>query len=250
METDMTAFLTLHRGIPREGPGSDECTRKALQKLPPLPESPRVLDLGCGPGRQTLVLARELGVPIVAVDIFEQFLDQLRDSAKAEELGELIKIRQADMGSLDDDPGSIDLIWSEAAIYLLGFEEGLRRWRPLLRDRGFLVASEVSWLTDDRPVEAVSFWEKEYPAMTDVSGNIATARRAGFDVLDHFAVPRSAWWDEYYEPLSKRAESLRAQAAGDPDLARVLDENDREMDFVDRYGEYFGYVFYLMQRAD
>ncbi|HEX8823356.1 MAG TPA: class I SAM-dependent methyltransferase, partial [Archangium sp.] len=56
------AFFLLHTDLPREGPGSDDCTREALRRLRPwLPASPRVLDLGCGPGKQTLVLARELG---------------------------------------------------------------------------------------------------------------------------------------------------------------------------------------------
>jgi hypothetical protein len=47
-------FFFRHRDLPREGPGTDECTQEALRLLPPLPPQPRVLDLGCGPGAQTL----------------------------------------------------------------------------------------------------------------------------------------------------------------------------------------------------
>lgn len=46
-------FFLVHRGLPREGPGNDAATLQALRRLPPLPASPRVLDLGCGPGAQT-----------------------------------------------------------------------------------------------------------------------------------------------------------------------------------------------------
>ncbi|MCT7956183.1 hypothetical protein [Laspinema palackyanum] len=46
-----------------------------------------------------------------------------------------ITIRQADLGALEDPPGSFDLIGSEGAIYLLGFANGLRLWHPLLPER-------------------------------------------------------------------------------------------------------------------
>ncbi|NRA02079.1 MAG: hypothetical protein HRU00_05690 [Myxococcales bacterium] len=54
-------FWKLHQGLPKQGPGSDASTRRALALVPELPSAPRILDLGCGPGRQTLVLARETG---------------------------------------------------------------------------------------------------------------------------------------------------------------------------------------------
>jgi ribosomal protein L11 methylase PrmA len=65
----MNAFFTLYRGLPRQGPGSDACTREALKRLPTLPASPRVVDVGCGSGRQTLVLAEALRTRILAVDL-------------------------------------------------------------------------------------------------------------------------------------------------------------------------------------
>ena len=56
------AFFRLFEGLPRQGPGSDACTREALRRLGPLPPAPRVLDLGCGSGRSALVLAETLHV--------------------------------------------------------------------------------------------------------------------------------------------------------------------------------------------
>ena len=48
------------RALPQQGPGSDASTLRALRMLGELPDAPRVLDLGCGPGRQTLALARSI----------------------------------------------------------------------------------------------------------------------------------------------------------------------------------------------
>lgn len=247
---DMEALFTLHCDIPREGPGSDEATSDAIRRLPPLPSRPRILDLGCGPGKQTLVLARHFQTPIIAVDFHAPYLDRLRQSAEAQGLSDLVNTRLGRMEELQEQPGSVDLIWIEGAIYIVGFAEGLRLWRPLLRDGGLLVASEAAWLSDDPPAEAQAFWDEAYPAMTTVEGNIKTAAERGYQVLDHFTLLRAAWWDEYYTPLTERVARLRPEADTNPALAHVLDDTEREIAIYDRHGHSFGYVFYLMRKTN
>lgn len=246
---DMEALFTLHRDIPREGPGSDEATSEAIRRIPPLRSGPRILDLGCGPGKQTLVLARHFQTPVIAVDFHAPYLDHLRQSAEAEGLSDLVRTRLGRMEELEEQPGSVDLIWIEAAIYIVGFTEGLRLWRPLLRDDGLLVASEAAWLTDDPPAEAEAFWHEEYPAMMTVEENIKTAAGCGYEVLDHFILPRSAWWDEYYTPLTERIARLRHKADTNPALSEVLDDTEREIAMFERHGDAYGYVFYLMRKT-
>ncbi|ADO70164.1 class I SAM-dependent methyltransferase [Stigmatella aurantiaca] len=82
----LEALFHLFNGLPRQGPGQDASTREALHRLPRQPEAPRVLDLGCGTGKQTLVLAQELKVPILAVDSHAPFLSQLEAEAGYEVL--------------------------------------------------------------------------------------------------------------------------------------------------------------------
>lgn len=243
----LEALFLIHTDLPRAGPGSDAVTRDALRRLGALPPSPRVLDLGCGPGRQTLVLARELGVPVTAVDFHAPFLASLERSAAEQGMGHLVRTRLADFGALEDAPGSYDLLWSEGAIYNLGWAEGLRRWRPLLRSGGLLAATEATWLTEDRPAEAVAFWREAYPSMGTIASNSEAARAAGYDVLDTFVLPASAWWDEYYRPLQARIESLRERARTDADLAGAIAETAREISVYARYGASYGYVFYLLR---
>jgi serine/threonine-protein kinase HipA len=242
------ALFLLHTDLPREGPGSDDCTREALRRLRPLlPASPRVLDLGCGPGKQTLVLAREFGTPITAMDLHAPFLAQLESEATALGLKHLIEIRCADFGALEEAPGSVDLLWSEGAIYILGWAEGLRRWRPLLRPGGLMAVTEATWLTDSPPEEAAAFWREAYPSMGTVASNGDAAREAGFEVLDTFVLPTSAWWDAYYRPLQARIESLRARALEDADLATAISVTEREISLYARWGASYGYVFYLLR---
>jgi serine/threonine-protein kinase HipA len=247
---DMDAFFLLHRDIPREGPGSDDATCEAIRRLLPLPPQPQVIDMGCGPGRQTLVLARELETHVLAVDFHEPFLAQLRRAAEAEGLADRVITRCVSFHDLEEPPGSFDLIWSEGSIFILGFANGLRRWRPLLCEGGLLVASEAAWFTDDPPKEAFAFWNEMYPAITSIDGNVELARGEGFEVFDHFMLPSAAWWDEYLTPLEARAMALKPQSETDPALAAVLADQARETEICRKYGDSFGYVFYLMRRVD
>jgi serine/threonine-protein kinase HipA len=194
-----------------------------------------------------LVLAQELNAAVIAVDLHEPFLRQLEESARQAGLGDRITIRQADMGALEDPPGSFDLIWSEGAIYLLGFANGLRLWRPLLRDGGLVGVSECTWIQDNPPREVREFWQAEYPEMMTIEDNLQIAREAGYEVLEPFILPRSGW-DEYLTPVSDRVQQLRASGNLTPELSQVLTETEREIDICDRYGEFFGYVFYLMKK--
>jgi SAM-dependent methyltransferase len=239
------AFFRLFEGLPRQGPGSDACTREALRRLPALPAMPRVLDLGCGSGRSTLVLANALRTKVIAVDNHQPFLEQLRASARERDLEDLIEIRCADMGAPGVPAGSIDLLWSEGAVYLLGFAEGLRVWRPLLTPGGSLAASECSWLVAEPPAEVAAFFREGYPGMAGIEENVERARAAGFDLIDHLTLPPAAWWDEYYTPLEQRMAHLAP--AADAELGAVIQETRREIELYRRHGHSYGYVFYLLR---
>lgn len=240
MEAD---FLRLFEGLPRQGPGSDDCTREALRRLPPLPAAPRVIDLGCGAGRQTLVLAEALQTKVIAVDLHQPFLDQLKADAQGRGLAHLIETRCADMGALDLPAASVDLLWSEGAVYLFGFEAGLRLWRPSLARGGLAAVTECSWLSDDPPQEALAFFGAGYPDMGTIERNKARVANAGFELLDCWPLPPDAWWHDYYTPLEQRLATLE----DDPALAAAIAETRAEIELFRRHGDSYGYVFYLMR---
>ncbi len=243
------AFHLLHQGLPRQAPGSDASTRRAIELLPALPRNPRVLDLACGPGAHTLVLAKTLHTRVTAIDIHEPFLDQLNKSAAERGLASLIETRNISMDALDSllSPNSVDLIWCEGGIYLLGVSAALRDWRRFLRQDGVVSFTECTWLTDDPPAEATEFWETAYPAMTTVAGNVASARKEGYEIVASFALPPEDWWAEYYSPLRNRIGNVRGRATTDLELQSVLDNTEREIDLYERHSQGYGYVFYLAQ---
>jgi SAM-dependent methyltransferase len=239
-------FFIVHADLPREGPGCEAATLRALRRLPPLPPSPRVFDLGCGPGAQTLVLARELRTRIVAVDLHQPFLDELERSAARAGLSDLVETRCADFGALRDT--DIDLIWCESAMFIMGFAESIRCWRPLLKPRGLMVVSNAVWLVDDPPAEAVAHWAQD-PSIATVQESVRRAEAEGMRVIDTFALEPEGWW-EYYGPVRRRVAALRERAAANPVLAQILDANEREITGYERFGgKSFGYQFFLMQNT-
>jgi serine/threonine-protein kinase HipA len=242
---DEDAVFLLQRDLPREGPGSDACTLEALRRLPALPTDAVVLDLGCGPGRSSLVLAEALCTKVMAVDLHQPYLDHLVRDAAQRGLSDRIEPRRADFGALVLPPGTVDLIWSEGAAYVLGFAESLGRWRPLLKPGGLMAVSECTWLVDDPSAELRAFWRSAYPSMGTVAENRRRVESAGLEVLDTFVLPASAWWDEYYTPLLARVAALRPTA--DAPLTTLLDEAEREIDLFWRHGDAYGYVFYLLR---
>ncbi len=240
------AFTLIHTGIPREGPGSEQSLRRALSLVGDLPDAARVLDLGCGPGKQTLLLAELLeGSHITAVDLHQPYLDQLRHAASELGFADRVETTNASMDRLDVEPGSVDLIWAEGSAYCIGIENALRAWRPLLKPRASLAFTELTWLVDERPEKAASFWASGYPAMTDRGGNLKLLVGAGFEVIDSFELPSSDWWHDYYTPLLARLKSFETRASGDGDLASAIAATREEIELYERHGESFGYVFYV-----
>ena len=240
-------FYELFSDIPRQGPGSDECTRKAYMSLPNLALQPNILDVGCGSGMQTLELARISRGRITALDNYQPFLDDLGRRAKSEGLDNRINILNGSMFELPFARGTFDLIWSEGAIFIIGFEKGLREWKAFIRQGGYLVVSELSWIKPDAPDELRTYLEGEYPAIKNIAQNTEIVRQADYDEVANFILPKSGWWDNFYNPLQGRINQLRHKYAGNRQALMVLDDGQLEIDMYKKYSPYYGYVFYLMQ---
>ena len=248
---DMQRFLALHEGLPRQAPGSDAATQEALRRLRPygLPDDPEVLDIGCGPGRSLMMLARVTGGRVTGIDIHEPFLGEAQRRIDAAGLGRRVRVERRSMLETESLPADrFDLLWAEGSIYIAGFDAGLERWRRLLRPGGLAAVSELTWLTEQPPAAARAFWDGAYPAMRGEAANRAAAERRGWRVLDTFALPDSAWWDEYYRPLEERIAERRERHPGDAAWAAVLDAEAAEIDLRRRFGASYGYVFYLLRR--
>jgi SAM-dependent methyltransferase len=242
-------FFEIHRDLPREGPGRDVYSERAFRMLPAL-RAPRILDIGCGPGASTMALASLSDGEIIGIDIHQQYLDQLQAKIDAAGLADRVRAVNLSMFDIDFPDSSFDVVWSEGAIYVIGFARGLEEWRRLIRPGGFLAVHEATWLEPDPPAEIAEFWRREYPAITTVDGNLEMIAAAGYRLLGHFTLGEDAWWPAYYGPLEDRIASLRSRFADDPAALAQLAEEQREIDLYKRYSRWYGSVFFVMQRPE
>ncbi len=197
---DLTLLFELFEDTPRQGPGSVETTRRALRLLPDSMRIERVLDLGCGTGGSTIVLAEDTGAHFTAVDIHPPFLATLRAQAEERGLADRISTVAADMADATSLGAGFDLIWAEGSAYTIGFENALQRWRPLLRPAGCLVVTELVWFVAEPTERARAFFADEYPDMCDEATRIGQARSAGYELLNSFRLPADDW-HAYYAGL-------------------------------------------------
>jgi SAM-dependent methyltransferase len=243
-DPQMELMFSFFECVHRKAPGSEASTHKALAMLKDLPPAPDIVEFGCGSGAATLVLAESTTGKVTAVDIHQPFLDRLDHRAAEAGLADRIHTVRGDMCDPPLADGSFDIVWSEGAIYIAGFAEGLRRWRRLLRPSGHVAVTDATWLSPEPPAEAVEFWADGYPAMTTIDNNLGTIRATGFDPIGHFVLPPDNW-SGYFDPLLKPLAHLRAEGGADADVQTFADDLQREMDVWKRCGDSYGYVFYL-----
>ncbi|MDJ0737360.1 MAG: class I SAM-dependent methyltransferase [Nostocaceae cyanobacterium] len=244
----MDIFFELHSNLPREAPGNNDSTAKALSFVPKLPQNPQILDIGCGPGMQTLTLAKITGGHIIAIDNHQPYLDVLQQCAESENLSSHIETYNCSMFSLDFEHESFDLIWSEGAIYIIGFQQGLQNWYSFLKPGGTVAVTELSWLVKNPPSEPLQFWNHEYPNMKYVAENISIIQELGYTYIHSFNLPESAWWDNYYIPLEDRISLLQTKYQGDVEAQSILQLEQSEIELYRNYSHCYGYVFYIMQK--
>lgn len=243
--------------LPRLGPGDEASTLKALNLLrsarprrndQTTGRTTRILDLGCGNGTQTIVLARHTDGSILAIDNHQPVLDELQRRAAAAGVSERIHVSLRDMRSLEKSDGPYDLIWSEGALFVMGFREGLAACHELLAPGGGLAVSELAWLRPDPPAECRQFFATVYPALADIETNLGVIRACGYEILGHFPQPESAWWEPFYHPLEARLRSLRARRAGEAEKLSLIEQIQKEIDIYRQYSAFYGNVFFVMRR--
>lgn len=239
-------FWEIHSGLPREGPGDDASTERAYAMATGLPPKPRILDMGCGPGMQTLALARISGGFITALDLHLPFLHEVRVRAATNGLAPQIAAVNASMAALPFGDARFDLLWSEGTMYFLGVREALSRWKRLLVPRGYIAATEPCWLKPNPPDELRSLFA-DYPAMTSAENWLPVIAAAGYEAVGRFTLPEAAWWDGYYAPMAQQLDRLRKRYAADEAALSVIAEHDSEIAAYRKFSSYYGYVFFVLR---
>jgi len=248
--TEMELLIDFHKDAERQGPGSNEDTLRALSFIDlNRTNQLKIADIGCGSGAQTIALAQNLNANITAVDLFPEFLDKLNANASKLGLKEQITTLQKSMDELPFGEDEFDIIWSEGAIYIIGFEEGVKKWKNYLKIGGYIALSEITWTTNTRPAEIEQYWNSEYPEINTASNKIRVLEENGFSPAGYFYLPESSWIDNYYLPMKARFDAF-LQTHNESGLARKIVETEQnEIKNYRTYKDFFSYGFYVARKV-
>ncbi|GAL17068.1 transcriptional regulator MerR family [Vibrio maritimus] len=240
-ELYMADFMTVFETLERWGPGSEQETQKALNAVPKAPKN--LLEVGCGKGLATKVLAENCDANIAAIDNEQSALDRLTERFQQLGLAERLNTVAASMTELPFAPQSFDLIWAEGSAYIMGVEKALSQWKSLLTDHGYIMLSDMVWKTSTPSEASVEFWNQEYPDIQQVDTRLEQIKNAGYHVVDHFPMSREAWMN-YYGPLGERVKELESDMS---EKAAWKDIN-HEVEICTQLAEEFGYHMFIVQK--
>lgn len=243
-EFDLNIIYDFFSNTERQGPGSSEETLKALRFIDGLTETSKIADIGCGTGGQTMVLGENTPCKITGVDSWPGFINQFNQNARIKNLHKRVKGIVGNMDSLPFHEEELDLIWSEGAIYNIGFERGLNEWRKFLKPGGFIAVTENTWFTEERPAEIQEFWEKIYPKIDTIPNKVAQMQKAGFLPIATYILPETIWIDYYSWQTSRRVSFLK-KYEGNNAIKEFVASMQYEAELYYKYKAYYGYMFYI-----
>jgi len=244
---DWDILFEIHKDLPREGSGRDEYTLKAFEMIPKI-NIPLILDIGCGPGLQTIYLAKISNGEVIGIDIHQPYLDNLNKLAERDNLQDKIKTIKMSMVEMNFPEEHFDIVWAEGSIFVIGFEKGLYEWKKFIKANGFLAVHEMTWLKDNPPKELDDYWQKVYPEIKTIDEDLKIIEKCGYKLLGNFSLPEDAWWDLYYTPLEKRLKILKVKHQDNPKFQEAIRLEEEEIELFRKYNEWYGSVFYVMQK--
>lgn len=245
---DFDLIFDFYKLVNRQGPGSIEITKLALNFIQNLPVNSKIADIGCGTGGQTITLAENTSGHITAIDLSEKFIEILDKNVKQAGFEDRFTNLIGSMEYLPFSDNELDLMWAEGSIYHIGFEKGLREWHQYLKPGGYIAVSEVSWITKERPQEIEEFWTLNYDGIDTIPNKVAVMQDAGYMPVAHFVLPVNCWLENFYDLVEAAVDPFLIQQNNSEEAKQFIESQVTEINLYKKYKDYYSYVFYIGQK--
>lgn len=202
-------------------------TRKAFKLLPTC-KNPHILDVGCGTGVPTIELATISDGHIVGIDIDVTSLNMLQRKIKETGLNNRVSVIKDSISTMDFPEESFDIIWAEGSIFVMGFENSIKKWRRFLKPNGFLVIHDEN---------------------KDKTTKLGLITKYGYTLIAQFELSDNLMWREYFTPLEQLVQEFRHEYPNDSEVINELNKDQIEIDKCKLNSIVMSSFFVIMQKV-
>jgi cyclopropane fatty-acyl-phospholipid synthase-like methyltransferase len=208
----------------------DNCRNGLLKYLAkaisiiPIIENPRILDVGCGSGVPTLMIAEKFNGKITAIDSDTKSMDILREKVKKLNLSNRVTLSNSSLFDNDNKVknNQYDLIITEGLLNVVGFQKGFLRILKLLKRNGFIIIHD-EFRNQNKKIEFIE--------------------NNNCKILDSFVLDEQIWWNDYFKCLEKEI-----FANSNKEISKLFKSDLDEIESFKKDSSQYNSVYYVIEK--
>jgi len=207
----------------------DNCRKGLLKYLEkailiiPMIESPKILDVGCGSGVPTLMVAEMNSGEITAVDTDAKSINIFREKIKELNLSNRVSLSNCSFFDIKNKNNYYDLILAEGLLNVVGFEKGFLKLTELLKRKGYIIIHD-EFLNQDKKIEFI--------------------KNNNCKILNSFVLDEQIWWNDYFKCLEKEISSISNQES-----FKLFKSDLREIKMFKKNPSKYTSVYYIIEKT-
>jgi len=142
---DIFDFMAKYVGLSVLHPGGFFSTNKLLDTCR-LDKNKKVLDIACGKGTTSILIAKRFGCKVVGIDICPDLIEQAKSLSKKNKVGNLIDFQVADATELPFNDNEFDISIAQAMLVLIDNKESvIKEALRVIKSSGLAGWIELTW---------------------------------------------------------------------------------------------------------
>ena len=244
----MTDYARIYAKQEYLTPGAAETVELIAKAVNP-GESALLLDVAAGKGEAACSLASRFACRVLAVDLYDPFIQYAAAKAWHWNLGDLVSVLRADGSHLPVADAVCEAAYCIGGPSIVGPEPCLTELARAVKPGGHVIVSDIVWRR--KPDGALG---PEWGVVAEISPRLSRDEYTALIAAQGLAVSRvhiheRSAWEEYFRPMADVAREARA--SGDPDDLALAQEIERDIAVEGRAADAFlDYVTFLARRPD